>query len=71
MRHGRFIPQIMVVGLGLDLTWIGRGTDASAAAFTTYLPACQIIPFPENYVQKKEVHPDQFMAEWMILRGLN
>ena len=71
MMHGRFIPQIMVVGLGLDLTWIGRGMDASAAAFTTYLPACQIIPFPENYVQKKEVHPAQFMAEWMILRGLN
>jgi Xaa-Pro aminopeptidase len=66
-----YTPQIMVVGLRLDPTWLGREMDVGAAAFTTYLPACEVIPFPENYVQQKEVHPAQFMAEWMILRGLN
>ena len=66
-----YTPQIMVVGLEIDPTWIGREMDAGAAAFTTYLPAGQVIPFPENYVQQKEIHPAQFMAEWMISRGLN
>lgn len=66
-----YTPQIMVVGLELDPTWIGREMDAGAAAFTTYLPANQVVPFPENYVQQKEIHPSQFMAEWMISRKLN
>ena len=43
-----YTPQIMVVGLELDPIWIGREMDAGAAAFTTYLPAGQVIPFPER-----------------------
>jgi hypothetical protein len=39
----------MVIGLEVDPTWIGREMDAGAAAFSTYLPAEQVIPFPENY----------------------
>ena len=34
-----YTPQIMVVGLEIDPTWIGREMDVGAAAFTTYLPA--------------------------------
>ena len=66
-----YTPQIMVVGTNLEPTWIGREMDAGAAAFTTYLPNGQIIPFPENYVQQKTIHPSQFMAEWMRSKGLN
>jgi Xaa-Pro aminopeptidase len=66
-----YTPQIMVVGLEVNPTWVGREMDAGAAAFSTYLPAEQVIPFPENYVQQKEIHPAQFMAEWMKSRGLN
>ncbi|MDG1431292.1 MAG: aminopeptidase P family N-terminal domain-containing protein, partial [Paracoccaceae bacterium] len=37
-----YTPQIMVVGLDLEPTWIGREMDAGAASFTTYLPAEQV-----------------------------
>ena len=66
-----YTPQIMVVGLELDPTWMGREMDAGAADFTTYLSSDQIVPFPENYVQQKDIHPAQFMAEWMHANGLN
>jgi len=60
-----YTPQIMVVGLDIEPTWIGREMDAGAASFTTYLSSDQIVPFPESYVQQKDVHPAQFMAQWM------
>jgi len=66
-----YTPQIMVVGLALEPTWLGREMDAGAAKFTTYLPEEQVVPFPENYVQQKEIHPAQYMAEWMVTSGLN
>ncbi len=66
-----YTPQIMVVGLECEPTWIGREMDAGAAAFTTYLPADQIVPFPENLVQQVDVHPAQFMGDWMKSKGMD
>jgi len=66
-----YTPQIMVVGLELQPTWLGREMDAGAASFTTYLPNDQVVPFPEIYVQQKQLHPAQFMANWMWENGLN
>ncbi len=66
-----YTPQIMVVGLELEPTWLGREMDAGAAKFTTYLPENQVVAFPENYVQQKEIHPAQYMAQWMVSKGLN
>lgn len=66
-----YTPQIMVVGLELAPTWIGREMDAGAAQFTTYLPDDQVVSFPEGYVQQKEIHPAQYMAEWMLSKGLD
>ena len=66
-----YTPQIMVVGLETDPTWLGREMDAGAAAFTTYLPDSQVIPFPEGLVQQRDVHPAQFMADWMVSKGFD
>ncbi len=66
-----YTPQIMVVGLDCDPTWIGREMDAGAAAFTTYLSDEQVIPFPETLVQQPDAHPAQFMGDWMKSRGLD
>jgi len=60
-----YTPQIMVVGLELEPTWLGREMDAGAATLTTYLPSDQVVSFPENYVQQKHCHPAQYMAQWM------
>jgi len=66
-----YTPQTMVVGLELEPTWLGREMDAGAAKFTTYLPEEQVVPFPESYVQQKDIHPAQYMADWMVSAGLN
>ena len=66
-----YTPQIMVVGVDLDPTWLGREMDAGAAAFTTYLPDAQVIPFPEDLVQQTDTHPAQFMGDWMKSQGLD
>lgn len=66
-----YTPQIMVVGLDCEPTWIGREMDAGAAAFTTYLPDEQVVPFPETLVQQPDVHPAQFMGDWMAAKGLD
>lgn len=66
-----YTPQIMVLGLALEPTWLGREMDAGAATFTTYLKPEQVVPFPEDLVQQKDVHPAQFMAQWMISKGLD
>ncbi len=66
-----YTPQIMVVGLDIAPTWLGREMDAGAAAFTTYLLDEQVVPFPETLVQQKGVHPAQFMGDWMASKGLD
>ncbi|HCH25024.1 MAG TPA: ectoine hydrolase DoeA [Oceanospirillaceae bacterium] len=66
-----YTPQIMVVGLDVEPTWLGREMDAGAAAFTTYLPENQLVPFPEHLVQRNDMHPAQFMADWMRSQGLD
>ncbi len=66
-----YTPQIMVVGHELEPTWIGRDMDAGAASFTTHLTPEQVVPFPEEYVQQTHVHPAQFMAQWMVSKGLD
>ena len=64
-----YTPQIMVVGLEIEPTWLGREMDAGAAAFTTYLPDEQVVPFPETLVQQRGVHPAKFMGSWMASNG--
>ena len=66
-----YTPQVMVVGLELEPTWLGREMDAGAAKFTTYLPAEQVVAYPEHMVQMKDSHPAQFMADWMLKVGLD
>lgn len=66
-----YTPQILVVGLELDPTWIGREMDAGAASFTTYLRDDQVVPFPEHLVQIPGDHPANFMADWMRGVGLD
>ena len=64
-----YTPQIMVVGLETEPTWLGREMDAGAAAFTTYLTDQQVVPFPETLVQQRGEHPAQFMGDWMASIG--
>lgn len=64
-----YTPQIAIVSLDHDPVWIGRDMDAGAAGFTTYLRPDQVVPFPEDLVQKDGVHPADFMGDWMAGAG--
>lgn len=66
-----YTPQIMLVDLKAGPYWLGRDMDAGAASFTTYLEPEQVVPFPEEYVQQKHVHPAQYMADWMVSHGFD
>ena len=66
-----YTPQVMVLGLQLEPTWLGRDMDAGAAGFTTYLKPEQVVPFPEGLVQQKDKHPAQFMGDWMRATGID
>ncbi len=66
-----YTPQIMVVALECEPTWLGREMDAGAARFTTYLPDEQVVPFPEALVQQRDMHPAQFMADWMVSKNFD
>lgn len=55
----------MVLGPEIGPVWIGRLVDAGAAKFTTYLTAEQVVPFPEDLVQRPDTHPAVFIADWL------
>ena len=64
-----YVPQIMVVSLEREPVWIGREMDAGAAALTTYMNAEDVIPYPEDLVQRPGTHASEYMAQWMKDNG--
>ena len=65
-----YTPQVLIIGPEIGPVWIGRLMDAGAAKFTTYLKAEQVVPFPEELVQRPDTHPAVFVANWMTEAGL-
>ena len=64
-----YTPQMMLVSLTDGPWWMGRLMDAGAANFTTYLTASQIVPYPEELVQRPDTHPMSHLAGWMADHG--
>ena len=64
-----YVPQIMVVSLERGPVWIGREMDAGAAALTTYMEPKNVVPYPEDLVQRPGTHASEFMASWMKSNG--
>lgn len=49
--------------------WIGRGQDAKAAEFTTWLDVDNIIPYADDYVQSTVKHPMDVVCQVIVSRG--
>ena len=64
-----YVPQIMVVSLDRDPVWIGREMDAGAAFLTTYMDEADVVPYPEDLVQRDGIHAAGYMADWMKDNG--
>ena len=64
-----YVPQIMVVSLDRDPVWSGREMDAGAAFLTTYMDEADVVPYPEDLVQRDGIHAAGYMADWMKDNG--
>ena len=64
-----YTPQVMLVDLHDGPFWVGRLMDAGAARFTTHLSEEQVIAYPETLVQRPDIHPLSYLADWMADRG--
>jgi Xaa-Pro aminopeptidase len=66
-----YVHQCVIVSLELaEPLWVGRMMDANAARVTTWLGDDSIVGYPDDYVQSREKHPMDFIAELMRRRGL-
>ena len=65
-----YVHQAVILGLGFDPVWFGRGMDLPAAQRTTWLPEADLIGYPDHYVQSPDRHPMAFLAAQMALRGI-
>jgi ectoine hydrolase len=65
-----YVPQCVLVHAAEEHpVWIGRGQDGAAAHLTTDLPADHILPYADHYVQSRERHPMNFVADYIRQRG--
>ncbi len=64
-----YTPQMMILDLSNGPIWLGREMDAGAAKFTTYLSPKGIVSYPEELVQRPDVHPSEYLADWMNSAG--
>lgn len=66
-----YTPQLMLLDMSSGPFWIGREMDSGAANFTTHLSSSQIIGYPEDLVQRSDIHPSDYLADWMKKKGYN
>ena len=65
-----YVPQCVITALEEpEPIWVGRGIDANGARVTTYLGDDAIYGYPDDYVQKRDCHPMDFVADVMRERG--
>ena len=66
-----YTPQTMLVTMDTGPFWLGREMDAGAAHISSILTPDQLVPFPEDLVQKPGVHPGDHMGAFMRDHGLD
>lgn len=64
-----YTPQCVLVGPTGGPVWFGRYMDSIGATRTTYLPADDIIGYPDHYVMSTERHSSEYLAEQLGERG--
>ncbi|WP_339935047.1 Xaa-Pro peptidase family protein [Vreelandella glaciei] len=66
-----YTPQMVLVSLEIDQPiWFGRQMDAVGAKFTSFLSEESVIPYPDKYVGSTDLHPMDYLATFIIDKGL-
>lgn len=66
-----YTPQCVVVGGDGELLIFTRGMDAAGARMTTVLDPSEIFGYPDDYVQRRDRHPMDWIAAELDRQGLN
>jgi ectoine hydrolase len=65
-----YTPQGVVVPADGDVVLFTREMDAAGARMTTSLADEQILGFPDDYVQQRDRHPLEWVADHLARRGV-
>jgi ectoine hydrolase len=65
-----YTPQGVIVPYEGDLLLFTRAMDTGGARLTTWLEDGQILGFPEDYVQRRDRHPLEWVAAELVSRDL-
>jgi len=67
-----YVHQLLIISIeDEEPIWFGRGIDASAAVFTTWIKEENIISYHDDYVHSPENHPMELVASILIDKGLS
>ena len=64
-----YVHQCVLVPLGGEPLWYGRGQDANGAKLTAYVGHDRILSYPDHYVQSRERHPMDLLSQIIGDRG--
>ncbi len=64
-----YTPQCVVVPLDGEVMLFTRAMDANGARLTTFLADERIFGFPDDYVQQRDRHPMEWIADELAARG--
>ncbi|TVQ28970.1 MAG: M24 family metallopeptidase [Geminicoccaceae bacterium] len=64
-----YVHQGVVVTPAEPPFWWGRRMDLAGARRTTYLAEPQLLGYPDDYVQARDRHPVEHLADWLRGRG--
>lgn len=64
-----YVHQCVLVPLGGEPLWYGRGQDANGAKLTAYIGHDRILSYPDHYVQSRERHPMDLLSRIIEERG--
>lgn len=67
-----YVHQMVIVAIDEESPiWVGRGIDASAAKFTTWLDEENIVAYPDDHVQSATKHPMDFICNFLKEKKLD
>ena len=67
-----YVHQMILIHFGCSQPiWIGRKMDVSGVKLTTYLLEKNILPYQEEYVDNRDLHPMSFVAKIIKENGLS
>jgi len=66
-----YVPQLVALPLdeAANPTWIGRQMDTAQAPLSSWLPADNVVGYPESYVQAADCHPMDWIAAHLRRHG--